>query len=364
MRSPRHSRRSSTALTAIPGGTGRAAAARGRQARLEPAPLPAAAFHVRPGALPASPPAEGSWTDELIRDPAGLRAPRHPRMDIRARACWCGGTPSSPSAASTRTSSCTARTRISAAGCGTPATRCASSPQPRSVTSVAPRRAQERRAQSPRAAGCCTPASTWTPLAARVEALGVALYEATHAVAALRTPRRAAWTRPGAAREPRARSCARRASERLAARPVERSCQSDVARGRVVRTRGVTIAHRSWGLARGPPCGPGLYLPPRLFLDPHVAARAALVGPARTARRACGPCAGPPVPDAPRAIAPRCRYAERRCGQPFEPSCCAQAIAAAVTQHARDRHLVRTGLGKAALTPAGVAAAAGPPRRT
>ena len=132
---------------------------------------------------------QAAWSDELIRDEAQLRRTRAPPTGCRARACSSVASSSKPSAASTSGSSSTARTPICAGASGTPGTRCASCPRPSCATSAVhssgagetqPILARSRVLYARKHDGAG---------AARLQAAGIALGEATHALAALKRPR-------------------------------------------------------------------------------------------------------------------------------------------------------------------------------
>ena len=151
--------------------------------------------------LAAAPP----WTDELVRDPAAYeragtrrvgvgrlhaRPPRRLRGDRRLRRgpvpLLRGHRPlPAPLAGRPRRA-----LRARRASC---------------ATSAAPRRAPARRRRSPRAAACYYARKHRGRVAARLEALGVALDEATHALAALTRPGRAPRAPGRAARRARRR---------------------------------------------------------------------------------------------------------------------------------------------------------------
>ena len=147
-----------------------------------------------------------AWTDELIRDPAAYEVPATP--DWISGACMLvRPTPPRRSAGSTRASSSTARTPTCAGAFGTRATGFATS-LPRSAPCGrrllgAGRHPGDRRAQ-PRALRAQAPPGG----ARRMEALGVALGEATHAGGGADPAVLAPRTRGGAPRGARACSAA------------------------------------------------------------------------------------------------------------------------------------------------------------
>ena len=177
-------------------------------ARLEPAPLPAPALDLRPGALPAPrcwP--RRAWTDELVRDPAAYERPAHAGVGLRRlharpprrlrgdRRLRRGLLP------------LLRGHRPLPAPVATPATRSASSPRAvvrhvggassdaGETQAIAARSRVLLRAQAPR------------PRAPRaLEALGVALGEATHALAAAPRPGLAPRAPGGAAGRARPRA--------------------------------------------------------------------------------------------------------------------------------------------------------------
>ena len=133
---------------------------RGRQARLEPAPLPAAAVNLRAGTLPPSgcSPRHLDGRDDPRRH--DVRAASDAGLAVgRVHAHPTHGA-ASGSAASTRASSSTRRTPTSAGACGRRVGASASSPPPLPAT----RAADRRRVIAPNgflhAAACTTRAST------------------------------------------------------------------------------------------------------------------------------------------------------------------------------------------------------------
>ena len=173
---------------------------RRRLARVQPAPLPAPALDLRQGAVPAPRCSRWrAWTDELIRDPAAYERAGHRRVGVGrlharaprrlrgARRLRRGAVPL-----------LRGHRPLPAPVAGRPQ-RPLRARRASCATSAAPPRAPARRRRSPPAAASTTRASTAAASHARLEALGVALDEATHAAAALdaagqspRAPRRAA----------------------------------------------------------------------------------------------------------------------------------------------------------------------------
>ena len=110
-------------------------------------PAPLALWAAFPRAVSA---AYGVWrrATDAARAGSGVRG----RSSCRAPRCCCGGRPSSRWGASTRASSCTARTPTSAPGCARRAGAWSSVPPRGSFTSAAARRAADADADAARAA--------------------------------------------------------------------------------------------------------------------------------------------------------------------------------------------------------------------
>ena len=120
------------------------------------------------------------WTDELVRDEAAYAGAVCP-TGSPAPACSCAGRRSRSSAASTKASSCTARTSISAGGSGRPAT--SSLYEPRRARRARGRRVGTARVAPARARREPPPlrGEAPRPHVALLERIGVALGAVTHA---------------------------------------------------------------------------------------------------------------------------------------------------------------------------------------